>query len=78
MHAESADLVARGGDHAAPARAADDHRLARELRPVVLLDGRVERVHVDVQDRALRVAHDSSYIVVNSRPPIIVTPSSTK
>ena len=67
MHAEAADLVARGGDHAAPAGAADDHRLARELGPVVLLDGRVERVHVDVQDGALRIAHDSDS-AVNSRP----------
>ncbi len=59
MHAEAAHLVARGRDHAAPAGAADDHGLAGELRPVVLLDGRVERVHVDVQDRAVVVAHES-------------------
>ena len=58
MHAETAHLVAGGGDDAAPAGAADDHRLARELRAVVLLDGRVERVHVDVQDRPVVVAQE--------------------
>ena len=58
MHAETAHLVARGGDDAAPAGAADDHGLARELRAVVLLDGRVERVHVDVQDRPVMVAQE--------------------
>ncbi len=68
-HAEAAHLVAGGRDHAAPARAPDDHGLARELRPVVLLDGRVESVHVDVQDHPPRVAHDSSYIVVTAGRP---------
>ena len=77
MHAEAAHLVARGGDHAAPARAADDHRLARELGPVVLLDRRVERVHVNVQDGALRIAHDSER-TATTRPTIMVTPSSRK
>ena len=59
MHAEAAHLVARGRDDAASAGAADDHRLAGELGPVALLDGRVERVHVHVQDDPVR-AHDSS------------------
>ncbi len=75
VHAEAAHLVARGRDHAAAAGAADDQRLARELGPVVLLDGRVERVHVDMQDRALRIVHDSES-TVNTSPIIIVTPSS--
>jgi hypothetical protein len=38
--------------------AADDHRPAAQLRPVALLDGRVERVHVGVQDRAGALGHD--------------------
>ena len=37
---------------AAVGAAADDQRQAAQLRSVVLLDGRVESVHVDVQDRA--------------------------
>src|SRR5262249_42458000 len=57
-HAERTRLVARGGDHAAPLRvAADDDRLAFELRIVTLLDGPVERVHVDVEDAADDRAH---------------------
>ncbi len=59
MHAEAAHLVARGGDDAAAAGAADDDRLAGKLRVVELLDRRVERVHVDVQDGAV-IAHDSA------------------
>ena len=77
MHAEAAHLIARGGDNAAPAGPADDHRLARKLRPVVLLDRRIERVHVDVQDRAVRVVHDSDSMVITS-PRNIVMPSSRK
>src|SRR5439155_1546362 len=41
-----------GATHAAAAVPADDERLAGQPRVVVLLDGRVERIHVDVQDRA--------------------------
>ena len=62
VHAEAAHLVARGRDDAAPAGAADDHRLAGELRPVALLDGRVERVHVHVQDDP-SLAHDRPIMV---------------
>ena len=52
-HAELARLVAGGRDHAARLRrAADRHRLAAQLRPIALLDRRVERVHVDVDDAA--------------------------
>ena len=41
--------------------AADSDRLAAQLRPVALLDGRVERVHVDVKDPAdaVGVCHDA-------------------
>ena len=51
-HAVHARLV-RGGRHdAAPAGlGADDDGLAAQLRAIALLDGRVERVHVDVRDR---------------------------
>ena len=48
-----AHLVARRGDDAARARAADDHGPAFQGGVVALLDGRVERVHVHVQDPAL-------------------------
>ena len=41
--------VAGGGDDAAHA-AADDHRAAGQLRPVALLDARVERVAIDMRD----------------------------
>ena len=51
MHAEAAHGVARGGDDAAAAGTADDQRLALELRTIPLLHRRVERVHVDVQNR---------------------------
>ena len=52
MHAELARLVRRRADDAALARPADDHRLALQRRVVALLDRRVERVHVDVEDLA--------------------------
>src|SRR5438477_342195 len=52
VHAVPAHGVARGRHHAAAAVPADDERLAGQPRVVVLLDGRVERIHVDVQDRA--------------------------
>ena len=52
-HAKRARLVAGRRDHAALGRiAADDDRLAAQRRVVALLDGRIERVHVDVQDAA--------------------------
>ena len=55
-HAERPRLVAGGGDDAARCgRAADGDRLAAQLRVVALLDGRVERVHVDVEDAAHRI-----------------------
>ena len=75
MHAEAAHFVARGRDHAASAGAADHHRLAGELGVVMLLDGRVERIHVHVQDHPRGVAHDSDSIVITS-PRSIVKPSS--
>src|SRR5262249_14877227 len=49
-HAEGARKVAGGEDHAAATGMADDHRLARDLRAVSLLDGGVEGVAVDVGD----------------------------
>jgi hypothetical protein len=52
-HAERASLVARGGHHAAALRpAADGDRLPAQFRPVALLHGRIEGVHVDVDDPA--------------------------
>jgi hypothetical protein len=56
--AEAPGLVRRGGDDAASAPAsrigAHDHGPAAEVGMVALLDGRVERVHVDVEDRPRR------------------------
>ena len=54
VDAEPARLVARRRHDPAAARvAADDDRLAAQLRAVALLDGREERVEVDVEDRPL-------------------------
>ena len=52
MHAVAPRLVARRG-HDAPAlgRPAHHDGPAGERRVVALLDGRVERVHVDVEDQ---------------------------
>ena len=55
--AERPRLVARRGDDAAlVGLAADGERLAAQRRVVALLDRRVERVHVDVEDAAHRIA----------------------
>ena len=52
MDPEPPRLVARGRDDASsPGRPADDDRPAAQLRAVALLDGREERVEVDVEDR---------------------------
>ena len=48
-----AGLVAGAGDHATPAKAADQHGPTAQRRPGQLLDGRVERVHVEVQHPAV-------------------------
>ena len=51
VDAERARLVARGGDDAAAVGlSADGERLAAQRRVVALLDRRVERVHVDVEN----------------------------
>jgi len=51
VDAEAARLVGSGRHHAAPARIrAHDDGAAADLRTVALLDGRVERVHVHVDD----------------------------
>ena len=52
VHAVAAHLVAGRRHHAAAARAADDHGPAAQRGVVALLDGRVEGVHVHVQDGA--------------------------
>src|SRR6185503_26784 len=51
VDAVPARLVAGGRDHPTRlGRAADGHGPAAKLGPVALLHGRVERVHVDVDD----------------------------
>ena len=62
-HAELARLVTRGTDDAARTGAADDDRLAGELRPSTDLDRCEERVHVDVQDRAAGIVGAGSEVV---------------
>ena len=55
MDAKGAGLIRRRRDDATALHAAaDDDRLAPQLRPVALLDGRVEGVHVGMQDRQRR------------------------
>ena len=49
---ELARLIAGRGHHAACPRAADRNRLAAQLRIVALLHGRIERIHVHVDDLA--------------------------
>src|SRR5581483_6807652 len=50
--AEDARLIRRGGDNAARAVVADQHRLAAQAGVVELLDRREEGVHVHVKDRS--------------------------
>ena len=54
VDAERTGLVRGGADHAPTA---DDNRPATKLGPVVLLDGRIECVHVDMQDGKLSLRH---------------------
>src|ERR1700730_17362764 len=52
LYAELSRFVRGGADNAATFGAASHNdRLAAQLRPVPLLDGRVEGVHVDVEYR---------------------------
>ena len=57
-HAEPARLVARRRHHPAFPTAADRHRPAAQARVIALLDGRVEGVHVDVDDAPKRLSLD--------------------
>ncbi len=50
MHTELTCLVRRCRNDLTGAITTDDHRPTTELRPVALLDGGVERIHVGVQD----------------------------
>jgi hypothetical protein len=52
VDAEFARLVVAGGHHAAPRSAADGDGLAGELGVFAHLDGRIEAVHVEVDDLA--------------------------
>ena len=73
MHAELARFVARGSHDAALGRTAYRYRLAAELRIVALLDGRVERIHVDVDDLAMRRRRDAPLRVGGGHTRIIQT-----
>ncbi len=55
-HAECARFIARRRDHAARAAAADGDREPAQLGIVALLDRRIESVHVDMDDLAVRTA----------------------
>jgi hypothetical protein len=48
-----AGLVAGTGDHATPAQTADEHGPSAQGGPGQLLDGRIERVHVEMQHPAV-------------------------
>jgi hypothetical protein len=52
MDAVLADLVAGCGYDAPTLDPADDEWLSREARIVVHFDGRIERIHIDVEYRA--------------------------
>jgi hypothetical protein len=52
MHAVFSDLVTRSRDHTTPSDPTHNEGLTDQSRVVVLLDGGVKRVHVDVKDRA--------------------------
>src|ERR1035437_5731059 len=58
MDAELASLVAAGADDATGMRvAADDDRLAAQLRVVALLDRREERVEIHMNDAEAAAGH---------------------
>ena len=52
-HPKLAGFVACRCHHSAFARSADGDRLAAKLRIIALLDGRIEGIHVDVDDLSL-------------------------
>jgi hypothetical protein len=53
VDAERPRLVRRRRHDSSRGARPDEHRFAAQLGVIALLDGRVERVHVDVQDLAL-------------------------
>jgi len=57
VDAERPGLVGSGADDAPPFGASDDNGLATQFGVVALLNGRIEGVHVDVQDVCLGVHH---------------------
>src|SRR5207247_3992080 len=64
---EASRLVRGGGDDATPLRiGADDDRAAPQLGVVALLDGCVERIHVDVEDRGERGARGGARLLATS------------
>ena len=50
MDTESTRNVAGGRDNAPPARVADDERHIAQARIITLLNGRIERVAIDMGD----------------------------
>ena len=55
MDAEFASLVGCGADHAAALDAANDHWLAEQFGAISLFDGRIESIHIDMNDRRVVV-----------------------
>ena len=53
MDAIYARFITCGGDDASVSAAADNERFATKGRIITLFNGRVKRVHVDVQDVAM-------------------------
>src|SRR6185369_11310992 len=62
-HPELAGFVTRGGHDAPLLRPADCDRFTAEIRIIPLLDGRIEGVHVDVDDLTL-AARGSCLVVI--------------
>jgi hypothetical protein len=61
VDAELPRLVGGGADNAMPRDAADNHRLAAQLRPVALLDGRIEGVHANVENNYMLGGHGRTF-----------------
>ncbi|CDE47760.1 unknown [Sutterella sp. CAG:351] len=53
VNAVTPGFITRGRNHAPPFSSADRYRTAPELRVVALLDRRIERVHVDVENSSV-------------------------
>ena len=65
MTAEGPCLIRRSGDDSARPVAANEDRLAAQVWMIELLDGREERVHIDMQNGARCIRHGD---ILRDRP----------